>query len=480
MTVIVLPDSSGSIPIYALIVDLPAGGVMGEVASVVEDHTLRQFDGTSWVIIADDDIITSILDTASIDLVKSGYQVSANLKLSAGTSDAGNLLIANNIASDGLRSQISNNSILGLFSGTAPIVFTAGVYSIPAATALVDGYLTATDWTVFNNKVPTIRSISTTAPLTGGGDFSADRTFAINLATTAADGYLSATDWTTFNAKVATSRSISTTAPLTGGGDLSADRTLSIPAATTLVDGYLSATDWATFNAKVATARTISTTSPLTGGGDLSADRTFAIPAATTLADGYLSATDWNTFNSKQSTVSIGSLGAGDANGLSISSGVITAHPATITQPGLITSAAQSIAGDKTFTGNVIAAQFQSDFLPGNVLNTFQSSTIATTTVDGTSMQLYFSGFSILFTIQIEHVTQGNVIQIGANYNQRNITVLNDTNGMLYTSGTTGLVVSKGVNTNRVNIFNYTGLSGSVTFEIRVLAGGVTNTTAWA
>lgn len=43
---------------------------------------------------------------------------------------------------------------------------------------------------------------------------------------------------------------ISTTAPLTGGGDLSANRTLSIPAATTLVDGYLAATDWTTFNNK--------------------------------------------------------------------------------------------------------------------------------------------------------------------------------------------------------------------------------------
>lgn len=46
------------------------------------------------------------------------------------------------------------------------------------------------------------------------------------------------------------STTISTTAPLTGGGDLSANRTLSIPAATTLVDGYLLATDWTIFNGK--------------------------------------------------------------------------------------------------------------------------------------------------------------------------------------------------------------------------------------
>ena len=52
---------------------------------------------------------------------------------------------------------------------------------------------------------------------------------------------------------VPTSRIISTTGPLSGGGDLSADRTLSIPKATTLVDGYLSAADWTIFNGKQAT-----------------------------------------------------------------------------------------------------------------------------------------------------------------------------------------------------------------------------------
>lgn len=43
---------------------------------------------------------------------------------------------------------------------------------------------------------------------------------------------------------------ISTTAPLTGGGDLSANRTLSIPAATALADGYLTSANWTTFNNK--------------------------------------------------------------------------------------------------------------------------------------------------------------------------------------------------------------------------------------
>jgi hypothetical protein len=76
----------------------------------------------------------------------------------------------------------------------------------------------------------------------------------LGIATTSVDGYLTSTDWTTFNNKVATTRSISTTAPLSGGGDLSANRTLIIAQSTTSTDGYLSSTDWNTFNGKIGGA----------------------------------------------------------------------------------------------------------------------------------------------------------------------------------------------------------------------------------
>jgi hypothetical protein len=64
---------------------------------------------------------------------------------------------------------------------------------------------------------------------------------------------------------VPTSRTISTTAPLTGGGDLSADRTIAIPAATTSVNGYLTSADWTTFNNKASTAA-LANYLPLAGG----------------------------------------------------------------------------------------------------------------------------------------------------------------------------------------------------------------------
>lgn len=75
--------------------------------------------------------------------------------------------------------------------------------------------------------------------------------------------------------KVETTRSISTTSPLSGGGDLSANRTLSITQATTSTDGYLSSTDWNTFNGKQAALvsstniKSVNSTSIL-GSGNLS------------------------------------------------------------------------------------------------------------------------------------------------------------------------------------------------------------------
>lgn len=92
-------------------------------------------------------------------------------------------------------------------------------------------------------KAPTSRSIATTAPLTGGGDLSADRTLGVSNASAGAVGVVqlagdlggTATAPTVpgLAGKVATSRAINTTAPLSGGGDLSADRTLTVADATT-------------------------------------------------------------------------------------------------------------------------------------------------------------------------------------------------------------------------------------------------------
>jgi hypothetical protein len=77
--------------------------------------------------------------------------------------------------------------------------------SIPKASGTTDGYLSSADWNTFNagstGGVPTTRTISTTAPLQGGGDLSANRTFSITQAGALTDGYLSASDWGVFNSR---------------------------------------------------------------------------------------------------------------------------------------------------------------------------------------------------------------------------------------------------------------------------------------
>lgn len=49
-------------------------------------------------------------------------------------------------------------------------------------------------------QAPATRTIATTAPLTGGGDLSADRDFAMPRATASTDGFLAAADFATFAA----------------------------------------------------------------------------------------------------------------------------------------------------------------------------------------------------------------------------------------------------------------------------------------
>jgi hypothetical protein len=54
-----------------------------------------------------------------------------------------------------------------------------------------------------SSLTPTSTTISTTAPLQGGGDLSANRTLSITQSGTSSNGFLSSTDWNTFNNKQA-------------------------------------------------------------------------------------------------------------------------------------------------------------------------------------------------------------------------------------------------------------------------------------
>ena len=130
--------------------------------------------------------------------------------------------------------------------------------TIDQADTDTNGYLSFTDWNTFNNKEGALTKGNLTESISGvltiiGGTaavIGTGTTIEVKQASGSQDGFLDSADWTTFNNKVSTSRSISTTAPLQGGGDLSANRTLSITQSGSASNGYLSSTDWNTFNNK--------------------------------------------------------------------------------------------------------------------------------------------------------------------------------------------------------------------------------------
>jgi hypothetical protein len=103
-------------------------------------------------------------------------------------------------------------------TGTAPVVSSGGntpAISMAAATASVNGYLTSTDWTTFNNKSNTNGTVTSVAALTIGttgtdlsstvatGTTTPVITLQVPTASAANRGALSAADWTTFNGKAA-------------------------------------------------------------------------------------------------------------------------------------------------------------------------------------------------------------------------------------------------------------------------------------
>lgn len=84
-------------------------------------------------------------------------------------------------------------------------------------------------------RVPETRTITTTAPLTGGGDLSANRTFAITAATSGAAGSMSAADKTKLDAISGTNtgdQTITLTGPVTGSGTGSFATTITAKAVT--------------------------------------------------------------------------------------------------------------------------------------------------------------------------------------------------------------------------------------------------------
>lgn len=188
--------------------------------------------------------------------------------------------------------------------GSASVVPVVTIDAQGRTTALTSATITTTGI----GAVPTTRNINTTAPITGGGDLSADRTIAL---TTSPAG----------QTPVGVTRNIGTTAPITGGGALSADLTLAL---TTSPAGQT----------PVGVTRQINTTAPMAGGGALSGDLTLSVPNATQTIAGLQSAADKKKQDLTQ--YDIVSQGGADPTGAVDCASIITAAIATFATAGTI------------------------------------------------------------------------------------------------------------------------------------------------
>lgn len=163
----------------------------------------------------------------------------------------------------------SGGAVSSVFGRTGAVVAVSGDYEADEVTNTPAGTIAATDVQAAVNeldteKVPTSRTISTTSPLSGGGDLSANRT--ITIADAAADGSTKGAASFTANDFNASS------------GNISIDYTNGQSAASG-TKGFLTGADWDTFNGKQATGLSWL----LASGGTLSGANTISASATNTL-----------------------------------------------------------------------------------------------------------------------------------------------------------------------------------------------------
>ena len=165
---------------------------------------------------------------------------------------------------------------------TAPVASSGGTtptISMTQSSSTVNGWLSSTDWSTFNGKQNAFTNLTSIGSLANAAGWlynNGSGTFTYTTPSAADVG------------AVPTSRTVSTTAPLAGGGALSSNLTLSITQAGASTDGFLSSTDWNTFNNK-GTVTSITAGTGLSGG-TITSSGTIALANTSVVAGSYTNA----------------------------------------------------------------------------------------------------------------------------------------------------------------------------------------------
>lgn len=298
--------------------------------------TLASPGGTLAVTNAGGPIVSADVADNSISTqkLKNGAVTSAKLNQMGATN--GQVLMWNGTlwapGSAGIANVTVNAPLTGNGSVSSPI-------TLAAANGSTSGYLTSSDWTIFNNKLSSVAvtprltgngtnanpleiaqqgasngqvltwngtswapanpgalSVFANTPITGNG--TSANPLAIAQANGSTNGYLSSGDWTTFNNKLS---SVIADLPLTGSGMSANHLRLTNGTATGDVltwngSSWVSATP-------TAGLTSVSANAPITGNGTSASPLT--ILSANSTRNGYLTSTDWTTFNNKLSSVAV-------------------------------------------------------------------------------------------------------------------------------------------------------------------------------
>lgn len=183
------------------VASLPTGVPEGSIRYVNDMDALYTYDGSAWTAAGGGGgggTVTSVTFTGD------GVVLSSTPSSAVTTSGT---------VTGTLNTQNANEVLAGP---------TTGADAAPTFRALVAADIPA-------GFVPTTRLISTTAPIIGGGDLSADRTLAMAASTNSVDGYLTAADHTTFAAKQAAGNYVTAlTGDVTASGPGSAAATIPV------------------------------------------------------------------------------------------------------------------------------------------------------------------------------------------------------------------------------------------------------------